>query len=99
MAKSDGDDHEMLLRDWSTHAGRREERHRRFLRSLKMVDDPVAVDALARELHAKVFAQIDCTRCANCCTTATPAGDDADIDRIAAWRKLSRAEFIAAYLT
>ncbi len=98
MARPAGDVHDGLVRDWAAHAVAREEPHRRFLRSLKMVDEPQAIDVLAQELHREVFAQIDCTRCANCCKTATPAVDDADIDRMAAWLKLPRAEFIAAYL-
>jgi uncharacterized protein len=92
-------EHDTLLDDWQANAVRRERAHGRFLRSLKLVADREAIDVLARELHAKVFAQIDCTRCANCCKTATVSLDDADIERIAARLSLSCADFIAAYLT
>jgi uncharacterized protein len=92
-------DHDPLLADWKQHALRRQQAHGRFLRGLKQVDDPDAVDALARQLHDAVFAEIDCTRCANCCKAAAVSLDDADVQRIACRLGLSDAEFISAYLT
>jgi Fe-S-cluster containining protein len=92
-------DHDELLRDWKRNAVRREDANFRFLRSLKMVDDPDEVDELARELHADTFRRIDCTRCANCCKTIAPGLNDADIDRIAAHLGMAREAFSAAYLT
>jgi Fe-S-cluster containining protein len=89
--------HDRLLRDWQANAARREDAHYRFLRQLKLRDSD-EVDTLAHKLHAEVFAQIDCTRCANCCKTAAVSLDDADVDRIAARLGMERHAFIAAYL-
>ena len=97
MAAPDDSPHDQLLRDWRANAARRENVHYRFLRSLKM-RDRAPVDAVAQRVHADVFAQIDCTRCANCCKTAAVSLDDDDIDRIAAHRGVERDAFIAAYL-
>jgi Fe-S-cluster containining protein len=92
-------DHDMLLADWKAHAARRQASQRRFLRSLKLIHDPGSVDALSQALHTEVFAQIDCTRCANCCKSAAVSLDDADVERIAAQLNLTTTEFIARYLT
>jgi Fe-S-cluster containining protein len=92
-------DHDALVREWQQNAARREDSNFRFLRSLKMADDPDAVDALARAAHAEVFSRIDCTRCANCCKTMPPGLTDDDIARIAASLDLTSADFIARYLT
>ncbi len=92
-------DHDALLRDWKRNAARREDVNYRFVRSLKMVDDPNEVDELARRLHQEVFARIDCTRCASCCKTMTVGLNDQDIERIAGRQEMTREEFIAAFLT
>jgi Fe-S-cluster containining protein len=93
------DDHESLLRDWRENAEREENRNFRFLRSLKMVDDPGQVDVQARQLHAEAFGKIDCTRCANCCKTMPPAVSAEDAVRIAAHLGLSVEAFTREYLT
>ncbi len=92
-------DHDALLKEWRQNAAPREDANFRFLRSLKLVDDPDEIDAVARELHGEFFGRIDCTRCANCCKTVAPGLNDEDIDRISARMNLSREAFIAAYLT
>jgi len=91
-------DHDMILRDWQENAARDDDVNFRFLRSLKMVSDPERVDALAHALHEEAFGHIDCTRCANCCKTMTPAVSAEDIDRIAGHLAMSREAFITAYL-
>lgn len=92
------DEHDELVRDWRENAAADEEDSFRFLRSLKMVPSPGRVDRLARELHAEVFATIDCTRCANCCKTMKPNLIEADIKRIAKHLGLSREAFVETYL-
>jgi uncharacterized protein len=91
-------DHDALVRNWKKDAARREDANFRFLRRLKMVDDPDEVDKLAHKLHVEAFARIDCTRCANCCKTISPGLNDLDVERIAAQQNLTRQEFIDAYL-
>lgn len=92
------DEHDALVRDWQQNAKRTEDADFRFLRSLKMVSEPEAIDALAGELHAEAFARVDCTRCANCCKTMQPAFTDEDIGRIAGHLGLDRDVFAATYL-
>jgi Fe-S-cluster containining protein len=92
------DDHDRMLQSWRRNAARDDDANFRFLRSLKIVSHPGRIDALAGELHAQVFAKIDCTRCANCCKTMQPTFTDEDITRIAAHLGLSREAFVAEYL-
>lgn len=92
------DQHDELLQDWRDNAAMDEADNFRFVRSLKLVDSPGRVDARARELHAEVFAAIDCTRCANCCKTMKPGLIEADIRRIAKHLGLSRTAFVETYL-
>jgi Fe-S-cluster containining protein len=91
-------DHDALLRNWKQNAARRENANFRFLRRLKMVDDPDKIDALAHNLHEEVFGQIDCTRCANCCKTMRAGLNDQDIERIATQQHMSQQEFIDVFL-
>jgi hypothetical protein len=81
------DQHDELMQAWRDNADAEVEDHFRFLRGLKMAPSEGRVDNVARELHADVFAAIDCTRFS-----------DADIKRIAGHLGLSRQEFIETYL-
>lgn len=48
--------------------------------------------------HTKVFKQIDCLACANCCKTTSPIFRDVDIKRIAKRFRMPETKFIATYL-
>ena len=56
--------------------------HRKFLATLKK-KAPKNLDKIVQEVHQEVFAEIDCTACANCCKTLGPLFTEADIQRIA----------------
>ena len=55
-------------------------------------------DEQVRELHHEVFAQVECTRCANCCKTIAPTLTEEDIRRIAAHLGMSEAAFRDAHV-
>ena len=46
--------------------------------------NPRGLDLLAIQVNAKVWKEIDCLSCANCCKTMTPTFTPTDIKRIAA---------------
>lgn len=77
-------DHDSVVEDWQQNAQRHDEENYRFLRSMKSRDYGFDPDELAGELHEQAFQIVDCTRCANCCKTATIRFSDEDIERIAA---------------
>lgn len=91
-------DHDSLLDDWKRNSKRLDGKNFRFLRSLKMVDDPEEIDEIAHELHHEIFNEIECVRCANCCKTMRPGFNDEDIDRIAGRLGMTRDAFVSMYL-
>lgn len=57
-----------------------------------------ADDILLGDIHDKTFANTNCLECANCCKTHSPLFLQKDIERIAAYLKLTSSEFVAKYL-
>ncbi len=59
---------------------------------------PKDLDAVFGNLHHKVFEQIDCLKCANCCKTTSPIFYMTDIERAAKALKIKPMAFIEKYL-
>lgn len=57
------------------------------------------LDRFAEETHDKVFSELDCLDCANCCTSIPPIVNKTDAVRIAKHLGMKPAEFEAKYLT
>jgi Fe-S-cluster containining protein len=57
-----------------------------------------SIDSIFQTAHQKVFKQINCLDCANCCKTTSPIFRDADIARLAKHLRLKPAKFIDSYL-
>lgn len=49
-------------------------------------------------LHEKVFSELDCLDCANCCKTTSPIFLNTDIDRLAKVFRMKSSNFIDEYL-
>ncbi|WP_421038762.1 YkgJ family cysteine cluster protein [Streptococcus hyointestinalis] len=71
--------------------------HRKFLATLKK-KAPKNLDKIVQEVHQEVFAEIDCTACANCCKTLGPLFTEADIQRIAKHFRMKLGAFEEAFL-
>jgi uncharacterized protein len=56
------------------------------------------LDNTFHSLHNETFEQIDCLKCANCCSTTSPIFYDVDIARLSQHLRLKPAQFIANYL-
>lgn len=56
------------------------------------------LDALFHESHVRVFEDIDCLSCANCCKTTSPIFRDVDIQRLSKRLKITTGEFVDRYL-
>jgi hypothetical protein len=70
-----------------------------FRSFLKGSDLSVAkIDSTVHGLYREVSAQIDCTRCANCCKVVQPILTGADIKRLASHLALPTKEFRALFL-
>ena len=71
--------------------------HRKFLASLKK-KAPKNLDQIVQQVHGKVFREIDCTQCANCCKSLGPLFTEADITRIAKHFRMKLPVFEELYL-
>jgi len=67
---------------------------------LKKLDDIVPEDlpVLVQKAEQKVWSQVNCTECANCCKTMTPTFNPEDIKRISKHLGMKPKEFVAQYL-
>ena len=66
----------------------------KILRNLKKKN----IDTLFQKHHYKVFEEIDCLVCANCCITTGPLVLERDIDRISKYLRIKPTVFIKEYL-
>lgn len=57
------------------------------------------VTKLFNDLHQDRFYEMDCLECANCCLTISPLLTDKDIERAAAFLKISKKQFRNEYVT
>ncbi|NNC95193.1 MAG: YkgJ family cysteine cluster protein [Chitinophagales bacterium] len=57
-----------------------------------------SLDLLFEGKHEKVFSEIDCLKCANCCKTTSPIVLNSDIDRISKALGIKPSLFIEKYL-
>ena len=70
---------------------------RSFLKQLDMEIEEI--DSIVHEINDDVTAQIDCTKCANCCKLITPELDDEDISKFSVGLKMVKNQFINTFLT
>lgn len=72
-------------------------RFRQFLKEQCHLDSS-AVDEKAFEATKRVWAEIDCTTCANCCRDVKPTFSEAEVGRLAERMGIAQQQFIDAYL-
>jgi hypothetical protein len=60
--------------------------------------EPDKLDERVFELTKQVWADIDCTTCANCCKEVRPTFSEEDVDRLAKRLRIDRRQFIDSYL-
>jgi Fe-S-cluster containining protein len=59
---------------------------------------PSNLDSTAEKIHNKLFQDIDCLECANCCKNISPIIKDSDIVRIAKFLKMKPADLTQKYM-
>jgi uncharacterized protein len=80
-------------------AAEREEENVEFRTYLKYQDlSSEKIDAIVHDILADVTAQIDCTKCGNCCEKIRPTLDDEDIRIFAEGLGLPENQFRTQYL-
>jgi uncharacterized protein len=56
------------------------------------------VDRLVFDISSRVWKEIDCTACGNCCREVTPTLSEEDVGRLAGHLGISHGEFVTKYL-
>lgn len=59
---------------------------------------PKKLDDVVHQLHEKVFSEVDCLDCANCCKTTSPGMHDRDVDRLAKHFRVKSSVLVEQYM-
>ena len=78
-------------------AQRKSGENKKFLQSLKKKDSR-QVDKAFHHAHEKVFEELDCLACGNCCRTTSPIFYQNDIERVGKALRMKPGDFIDTYL-
>ena len=78
-------------------ARKKEDENLKFRSFLKSCNGE-KIDKIVHRLVAEVSAQIDCSKCMNCCKEFLPSLDQADIERMARGLEISPEQFKQQYL-
>lgn len=81
---------------YSRHNEAEDFRFRAFLKGMNESDEEL--DTIVKEATDTVWAQIDCTTCANCCRTLQIVVDNKDIQRLAKRLGISAKQFSQKYV-
>jgi Fe-S-cluster containining protein len=73
------------------------EENKKFLQSLKKKDTR-QVDKAFHQTHERVFEELDCLTCGNCCKTTSPIFYQNDIERAGKALRMKPGDFIEKYL-
>jgi len=81
-------------------AVRKEDENLRFRCFLKTQCnlEPNVIDQRVFEATRRVWAEIDCTTCANCCREVKPTFSEEEVDRVARRLGMERRRFVETYL-
>ncbi len=87
----------MDLKAFKQEAQSHKKRTKQTLASLSLLKKD-ETDFHFHEEHDRVFEEIDCLKCANCCKTTGPLFLNKDIDRLANHLKMKSSKFVTTYL-
>ncbi len=87
-----------LIERYSRHNEAEDERFRIYLKGHLNLSTK-KLDAIVQETTDRVWKQIDCTTCANCCRTMQVIVDNDDIKRLAARSNMTVKDFTERYVS
>ncbi|TDO27010.1 YkgJ family cysteine cluster protein [Sediminibacterium goheungense] len=82
------------MQQWEKLSADHQKQYKQFLQKA----DKKKVLKQLPDLHEKVFAEVDCLTCANCCKNYSPRFKTPDIKRISKVLRLKESVFIDTYL-
>ena len=85
------------LDELAHYAKQKEAENKNFFKHLKR-STPKNLDVVIIKLHDKVFQNLNCLECANCCKSISPVVTDKDIERISKHLKIRPALFTEKFL-
>jgi Fe-S-cluster containining protein len=92
-----GKRNQVIAEQFKKQSRNKELENRKFLAQLKK-KDARKVDAVFHRLHAEVFEEVDCLKCANCCKTTSPIFYEHDIERASRSLRVKPGDFVLTYL-
>ena len=87
----------MDLEQFDKESRKQSPENKKFLQRLGKKDSRQVDDAF-HAIHEKVFEDIECLSCANCCKTTSPIFYQNDIDRIAKFLRIKPGDLVEKYL-
>ena len=87
----------MDLEQFDKESRKQSPENKKFLQRLGKKDSRQVDDAF-HTIHEKVFEDIECLSCANCCKTTSPIFYQNDIDRIAKFLRIKPGDLVEKYL-
>jgi Fe-S-cluster containining protein len=83
-----------------TQAEKKEDENNKFRQFLKFRCnlEPEEIDQHVFVATRRVWAGIDCTKCANCCREVHPTFSEEEVSRLASRLAITREQFIESYL-
>ncbi|HYI77204.1 MAG TPA: YkgJ family cysteine cluster protein, partial [Chryseolinea sp.] len=87
----------MDLEQFDKESRKQAPENKKFLQRLGKKDSRQVDDAF-HAIHEKVFEDIECLSCANCCKTTSPIFYQNDIDRIAKFLRIKPGDLVEKYL-
>jgi len=82
----------------AARARRLEQQNYEFRTFLKIHADYDELDSQFLKLHKELFANYDCSKCANCCRAYNMVLDEDEVKKVAKFLKTTKGEFMTKYL-
>jgi len=79
-------------------AKRLEQQNYEFRTFLKIHADYDELDSQFLKLHKELFANYDCSQCANCCKAYNMVLDEDEVEKVAKFLRTTKGEFTTKYL-
>jgi len=67
-------------------------------RSFLKGQDCDKIDSIVHRLHEQISSQIDCSECGNCCSSLMPTVSDADIEKMAKLKTMTKEAFVSRFV-
>jgi len=86
-----------LIEIWKRRKSEAPASFRKYLNRLQKSKDK-KINELANDMHDRVFRELDCLDCANCCSSIPPMLNEMDVKRAAKYLGIRPSEFKEQYL-